>query len=179
MGLLLHPPDTATSEHKRQAMTLIFANGARRMLLAALMLLACTSRAAAADGTNDSDATGSRIVVNVVATSPLKGPGIDPDKLPVTVDSLTAKDFARLNSLSVTDTLMQRTPGISTSDPQGNDFAMDVRFRGFAASPLQGTPQGLAVYQNGVRLNEAFGDSVNWDAIPQAAIARMAVWSSN
>jgi iron complex outermembrane receptor protein len=179
MGLLLHPPDTAASEHKRQAMTLIFANGARRMLLAALMLLACASRAAAADGTNDSDATGSRIVVNVVATSPLKGPGIDPDKLPVTVDSLTAKDFARLNSLSVTDTLMQRTPGISTSDPQGNDFAMDVRFRGFAASPLQGSPQGLAVYQNGVRLNEAFGDSVNWDLIPKIAIDRADTWTSN
>jgi len=24
------------------------------------------------------------------------------------------------------------------------------------------TPQGLAVYQNGVRINEAFGDTVNW-----------------
>ena len=30
-----------------------------------------------------------------------------------------------------------------------------------------------------MRLNEAFGDTVNWDAIPQIAIARMEVWSSN
>ena len=54
-------------------------------------------------------------------------------------------------------------------------------FHGFEASPaLQGTPQGIAVYQNGVRVNkEAFGDTVNWDAIPQAAIARLDVWSSN
>jgi iron complex outermembrane recepter protein len=151
-----------------------------RLRLAAMLLLAWALPVAAADGgANDADASGGRIVVNVVATSPLKGPGIDPDKLPVTVQSLTAKDFARLNSLSVTDTLMQRIPGISTSDPQGNDFTMDVRFRGFAASPLQGTPQGLAVYQNGVRLNEAFGDSVNWDLIPRIAIDRADTWTSN
>jgi iron complex outermembrane recepter protein len=141
-------------------------------------LLACISRAAAADGAAG-DADAGRIVVNVVATSPLKGPGIDPDKLPVTVQSLMSKDFERLNSLSVTDTLMQRIPGVSASDPQGNDFTMDVRFRGFAASPLQGTPQGLAVYQNGVRLNEAFGDTVNWDLIPRIAIERADTWTSN
>jgi len=134
---------------------------------------------AADGGASDAGAAGGRIVVNVVATSPLKGPGIDADKLPGTVQSLTSGDFARLNSMSVTDTLMQRIPGVSTSDPQGNDFAMDVRYRGFAASPLQGTPQGLAVYQNGVRLNEAFGDSVNWDLIPRLAIGRADTWTSN
>jgi iron complex outermembrane recepter protein len=161
-------------------MALALFGRACRLLLVSPVLLAYASRVAAADGgSNAGDATGAGIVVNVVATSPLKGPGIDPEKLPVTVDSLTAKDFARLNSLSVTDTLMQRIPGISTSDPQGNDFAQDVRFRGFAASPLQGTPQGLAVYQNGVRLNEAFGDTVNWDLIPKIAIDRADVWSSN
>ncbi len=153
-----------------------------RMLVATLVLLTdfvCAPRAVAADGSSDTDASTGRIVVNVIATSPLKGPGIDPDKLPSAVNSLTATDFARSNSLSVTDTLMQRVPGISTSDPQGNDFTQDVRFRGFAASPLQGTPQGIAVYQNGIRLNEAFGDTVNWDLIPKIAISRTDVWSSN
>ena len=38
-------------------------------------------------------------------------------------------------------------------------------------SPLLGLPQGLAVYQNGVRLNEPFGDTVNWDLLPSNAIA--------
>ena len=56
--------------------------------------------------------------------------------------------------------------GVSLSDTQGNAMFQDLRFHGFEASPLQGTPQGIAVYQNGVRLNEAFGDTVNWDAIP-------------
>jgi iron complex outermembrane recepter protein len=42
-----------------------------------------------------------------------------------------------------------------------------------------GTPQGLAVYQNGVRINEVFGDIVNWDFIPQNAINRMTLVPSN
>ena len=69
--------------------------------------------------------------------------------------------------------------GMSLSDTQGNNMFQDVRYRGFEASPLQGSPEGLAVYQNGVRLNEAFGDTVNWDAIPETAVARMDVWSNN
>src|SRR6202008_1690009 len=67
----------------------------------------------------------------------------------------------------------------SLSDAQGNSMFQDLRLHGFEASPLQGVAQGVAVYQNGIRLNEAFGDTVNWNAIPQAAIARMDVWSSN
>ncbi len=52
----------------------------------------------------------------------------------------------------------------------GNPFQPDFYFRGFDASPVSGTPQGLAVYQNGVRINEAFGDTVNWDLIPTSAV---------
>src|SRR5262249_58663867 len=43
------------------------------------------------------------------------------------------------------------------------------------ASPTVGTPQGLAVYQNGVRVNEIFGDTVNWDFLPGYAIHRLDV----
>ena len=46
----------------------------------------------------------------------------------------------------------------------------DFNFRGFTASPLLGLPQGLAVYQNGVRINDPFGDTINWDLIPMSAI---------
>ena len=55
----------------------------------------------------------------------------------------------------------------------------DVQFRGFVASPVAGTPQGLAVYQNGMRINEAFGDTVNWDLIPTAAIRSVTVVTNN
>jgi hypothetical protein len=65
------------------------------------------------------------------------------------------------------------------SDVQGNEFTSDLRYRGFTASPLQGTPQGLAVYMQGIRVNEAFGDTVNWDLIPTIAIGRADVWTNN
>ena len=74
---------------------------------------------------------------------------------------------------------MQRVPGVSTTDVQGNGFVQDLRYRGFAASPLQGTPQGIAVYMNGIRVNEAFGDTVNWDLIPTNAINRTDIWTNN
>ncbi len=44
---------------------------------------------------------------------------------------------------------------------------------------MPGTPQGIAVYQNGTRINEAFGDVVNWDLIPEMAIARMTLMPNN
>ena len=95
------------------------------------------------------------------------------------VDTVTADDISRTYSLSVTEALQQRVPGVNLTDVQGNGFFQDLRYRGFAASPLQGTPQGLAVYVNGMRINEAFGDTVNWDLIPASAIDRADVWSAN
>src|SRR5215813_6195486 len=115
----------------------------------------------------------------VVATTPVTGLGFDRDKVPAMVQTLPAGDFSRVYSPDVTKTLDQRVPGVFTSDVQGNEFTPDLRYRGFAASPLQGTPQGLAVYMQGVRVNEAFGDTVNWDLIPTIAIGRADVWTNN
>src|SRR5262249_34826688 len=70
-------------------------------------------------------------------------------------------------------------PGVVVDDLQGNSFQTGVQYRGFEASPVNGLPQGLAVYQNGVRINEAFGDTVNWDFIPENAISDLAVMGSN
>jgi iron complex outermembrane recepter protein len=78
--------------------------------------------------------------VTVVAPTPLQGDGIDRDKVPATVQTLRAQDFERTNSFSTTDTLGQRIPGTTITDVQGNAFFQDLRYRGFAASPLQGTP---------------------------------------
>lgn len=117
--------------------------------------------------------------VEVIAPSPLAGAGIDPAKVPGTVQSLTADDFLRTGSPNVTDTLFKRTPGVTLSDPNGNSAQQVLAYRGFYASPLQGTPQGIAVYMNGIRLNEAFGDTVNWDLIPTNAIERSDLWTNN
>ena len=70
-------------------------------------------------------------------------------------------------------------PSVDIQSTSGNSLSPDVVYRGFVSSPIQGTPQGLAVYQNGVRVNEAFGDTVNWDMIPTFAIASMDMISNN
>ncbi|MFL5295505.1 MAG: TonB-dependent receptor [Phenylobacterium sp.] len=108
----------------------------------------------------------------VVTPAPASGAGVDADKLPAAVETLSAADLRRAGSPVLTEALEQRSAGVALSDVQGNGFARTLNYRGFTASPLQGTPQGLAVYMGGVRLNEAFGDTVNWDLIPEAAIAR-------
>lgn len=76
-------------------------------------------------------------------------------------------------------TLQQTVPGIIITDIGGSGFRTDVSYRGFDASPVGGRAQGLAVYQNGVRINESFGDAVNLDIIPSNAIQDITVMSSN
>ncbi|WCS28027.1 TonB-dependent receptor [Methylobacterium sp. NMS14P] len=101
-------------------------------------------------------------------------------KIPSTVESVTASDLTiDRASDNLTTTLARRTPGINVSDSQGNNNRVDITYRGFTASPVQGVPQGLAVYQNGVRINEAFGDIVNFDLIPPQAIQRIDVVTGN
>ncbi len=117
--------------------------------------------------------------VDVIGTSPLAGAGVDRDKVPALAQGVRADDIARTGSPSVIDSLSRSVPGIALSDVQGNGFSQDLFYRGFNASSLQGRNQGLAIYQNGVRLNEAFGDTVNWDFIPPQAIQRMDVWTNN
>ena len=114
-----------------------------------------------------------------VAPTPVTGLGIDRDKVPAMVQTLPAQDFSRDYSPNVVETFVQRIPGVTTNNVQGNEFATDLRYRGFAASPLQGTPQGLAVYMQGIRINEAFGNTVNWDLIPKVAIGRSDIWTNN
>jgi iron complex outermembrane recepter protein len=115
----------------------------------------------------------------VVAPTPITGLGFDRSKVPAMVQTLPAADFSRDYSPNVVETFVQRIPGVTTNNVQGNEFATDLRYRGFAASPLQGTPQGLAVYMQGIRVNEAFGDTVNWDLIPKVAIGRSDIWTNN
>ena len=104
---------------------------------------------------------------------------MDVDKVPASINAVGAGQIARTGSLNIADALQQQVPGIIVSDTTGNPFQPDIQFRGFVASPVAGTPQGLAVYQNGVRVNEAFGDTVNWDLIPTAAIRSVTVVTNN
>jgi iron complex outermembrane recepter protein len=116
---------------------------------------AATTATAAASGTPSE---------TQVQMSPVAGSEIPIDKVAGSVSTLPAADFERPSaSLNVADTLLQRVPGITITDVQGGPYQPEVEFHGFAATSVNGTPQGLAVYQNGVRINELFGDTVNWD----------------
>src|SRR5574337_421314 len=111
----------------------------------------------------------------VVPTTPLAGGEINVAQYPGSVWQTNAQDIETFNDATITQTLARQAPGVTIGNVSGNDFQPDVSYRGFDASPVSGTPQGLAVYQNGVRVNEAFGDTVNWDLIPENAIQRMTI----
>ncbi|MCC8942537.1 TonB-dependent receptor [Bradyrhizobium sp. Arg68] len=104
---------------------------------------------------------------------------IDRDKVPSNTEVLTSQDFSSNYSTNFLDSVNRKLPGVTLGDHTGNPFQRNLDYRGFTASPVQGTPQGLAVYQNGVRINESWGDVVNWDFIPEKAIDRVSLFPNN
>ena len=111
----------------------------------------------------------------VVGVTPVPGFKLDKDKVPGNIQTLRSSDLTRNGAASVLGALDQQVSGVNFNDTLADPFQPEVLFRGFEASPVLGTPQGMAVYQNGVRVNEAFGDTVNWDLIPDIAIDRIDV----
>lgn len=109
--------------------------------------------------------------IDVVAAAPLAGPDRRPDDLPSVPRSLDAQDLQASGALDLSDFLNRRMNGVFLNEIQGNPFQPDLNFRGYTASPLLGTPQGISVFQDGVRINQPFGDVVSWDLIPRLAIA--------
>ncbi|NJD07005.1 MAG: Plug domain-containing protein, partial [Methylococcaceae bacterium] len=107
--------------------------------------------------------------------SPLEGLVIDKDQIPGNVQTVSAADIKKSQATSLTDLMYTQLQSVNINDYQGNPFQMDVSYRGFSASPQLGTPQGLSVFIDGVRVNEPFGDVVNWDLIPLNAISSLNV----
>ena len=101
------------------------------------------------------------------------------DKIPSNVQTVGASAFDGTKAPDLLQSMDRALPGVSLSSQTGNDFQLDFNYRGYVAGPVIGTPQGLAVYQNGVRINEVFGDVVNWDLIPQKAINQLTLVPSN
>ncbi len=141
-----------------------------------ILLAPCVAWAQAAAPTSDPAPLPE---VTVIGTSPLPGTGIDIDKIPGNTQTLSSTDISREGSPSVLTALKDELGSVSINDNLDDPYQPDILYRGFEASPVVGTPQGLAVYQNGVRINEAFGDAVNWDLFPDIAVDRLAVVSSN
>ncbi len=119
------------------------------------------------------------VEANTVKMSPLGGSEIPVNKVPGSVFQMNSSDIKRDGTVIIQDALQSQVPGLIVTDIQGNQFQTDIQYRGFEASPVNGVAQGLAVYQNGVRINEAFGDIVNWDFLPSNAINNVALVTGN
>ena len=117
--------------------------------------------------------------VEIVGVTPLLGSGVDRSKVPAESNVVTGQDITRDGNADALRALNETVPGVSLDAAAGNPFQPSLFYHGFQASPLQGNPQGLAVYLNGARFNQPFGDTVNWDLIPSLAIARMDLVGSN
>jgi iron complex outermembrane recepter protein len=109
--------------------------------------------------------------VEVVGAAPLPVVGVAARQVPANVQTISGKEIHPQQPQDVGHLLAQNLGSVNVNDAQENPFQPDVNYRGFTASPLLGTPQGLSVYVDGVRVNEAFGDVVNWDLIPPSAIS--------
>jgi len=113
--------------------------------------------------------------IQVVATGLFPGIGVDATLVPNHVQHIGADSIARQHEHDVGEVLNSGATSISVNDTQGNPFQRDVTYRGFTASPVLGTPQGMSVFIDGVRVNEAFGDTLSWDLIPSQTIAQLDV----
>ena len=112
---------------------------------------------------------GSLKEVQVINTSPLPGIGIEKNKLPYEVQSVNSETVKASNNLNISEFMNENFNGVNINDIQGSPYQGDVTYRGSRASAILGAAQGLSVYMDGVRVNEPFGDVVNWDMLPEAA----------
>lgn len=113
--------------------------------------------------------------IEVVSQTPLPSIGLPLNIIPANIQIIKSKQINNEGGVSIADALQNNGQGINLNSTQGNPFQPDILFRGYTASPLLGTPQGMSVYVDGVRVNEPFGDVVNWDLIPNFAISGMQV----
>jgi outer membrane receptor protein involved in Fe transport len=107
---------------------------------------------------------------------PLPGLALTKEEIPGNVQSITAQEIKESHSLSLTDLMNRKLQSVTVNDYQSNPFQMDLQYRGFTASPQLGTAQGISVFLDGIRVNEPFGDVVNWDMIPLNALSGLDVF---
>jgi len=160
--------------------------GALLVALGAWLPMAAASAADAATGADAQSAPPASTAVDdatdletihVIAITPQQGASLPEMMIPYNVQSTTSGELDRTQSLSITDYMNHNMTGVTINSAQNNPLQPNLQFRGFTASPLLGGSQGVSVYLDGVRVNEVFGDSVNWDLIPEELISTMSLLS--
>lgn len=90
-----------------------------------------------------------------------------------------AATAGRVDALGLRDTpsgpamvasALGRLTGVAVFDDQGTRAQPSLDLRGFELSPVVGTPQGVSVFLDGIRINEADAQQVAFDLIPVAAV---------
>jgi len=117
--------------------------------------------------------------VMVIGNAPLPGFGLPLNQVSSNVQTANSEDLKRAQTTGVAAYLNRSFSGVNVSESADNPFQLDINYHGFSASPLLGTPEGLSVYVDGVRVNESFGDTVNWDLIPESAISTLSLISGS
>ena len=117
--------------------------------------------------------------VDVIAPTPLLGSGVSRSLVPAQTQVLTGQDITIQGPPNALGALEQQAQGVHMDNAAGNPYQPELLYHGFQVGPLQGAPAGLAVYVNGVRFNNAFGDTVNWGLIPDLAIDQMNLVGAN
>jgi outer membrane receptor protein involved in Fe transport len=111
--------------------------------------------------------------VTVIGVTPLIGPQVDRTRVAAPVQTASSEQIERSHALDLTSYMNRHIGSVYVNDIQNNSLQPDVNYRGYTASPLLGTPQGLSVYLDGMRLNQPFGDVVSWDLLPKEALSSM------
>ena len=137
------------------------------------IVLAAALLAAAAAAAQESGETVELEPVEVIGVVPTHGAELPRARIPANVQSASSSEIRESQAADLTEFLNQQLGSVHINDAQNNPLQKDVQYRGFVASPLLGQAQGLSIYQDGVRLNEPFGDAVNWATIPESAIASL------
>ena len=156
-------------------MTRILTYPKARPIPARHTLLALALSAAAPAWSQDANRTAATLAeVTVIANTPVAATGIPAAKFAGNVQTLS-HDALDTPTTDLTQRLSQSLGSMNVNDTQGNAFSMDLNYRGFTASPALGTPQGLSVFLDGMRINEPFGDVVSWDLLPQLIVDKVTV----
>lgn len=117
--------------------------------------------------------------INVYGQTPLSSTVVSDHSAFGSVQTIDAQALVQSQAISLAEHMKNQLTSLHINDVQNNPFQPDVQYRGFTASPLLGLPQGISVYLNGVRFNEPFGDTVNWDLIPLAALDTVSLYSGS
>jgi outer membrane receptor protein involved in Fe transport len=111
----------------------------------------------------------------IVVTAPIAGDGGVLANTPVNVQVLAGDALSHQQNANLADLLNANLGSVTLSNGTGSPYQSDVSYRGFAATSLLGSPTGLSVWLDGVRMNEPFGSIVNWDLLPMNAISAVEV----